>query len=149
MSKQKKSVGAGFGILIVKDGKILLGKRNDNPEKASSLLHGEGTWTMPGGKMDFGESLENGAFREVEEETGIKINKEKLRLISITNDIVPDAHFVTIGFLCEDFEGEASIMEPEEITEWKWFPLNGLPKNLFFPSEKIINNFKAGTLYKK
>ena len=141
-------VGVGIGIMILREGKILLGKRHDDPEKADSALHGEGTWTMPGGKLDFGETPHEGAERETEEETGIKINKEKLKLISVTNEIVTDAHFITLGFLCEDFEGEAKVMEPDEITEWRWFDLNSLPKPMFFPSEKITKNYLSGEIYK-
>jgi 8-oxo-dGTP pyrophosphatase MutT (NUDIX family) len=67
----KKKVGAGIGVLVLKNEKVLLGKRHDEAEKASSELHGEGTWTMPGGKLHFQESFEEGAKRELEEETGI------------------------------------------------------------------------------
>ena len=141
MSDTNKKPGVGFGIMLFKDNKVLLGKRHEDPEKASSLLHGEGTWTMPGGKLHFKEDLEEAACREVFEETGIKIRKEKLKMISVTNDIVEDAHFVTIGFLCEDFEGEVKVMEPDEITKWKWFELNNLPSPIYFPSEKILKNF--------
>jgi len=141
MANVNQKPGVGIGVMIVRDGKVLLGKRNDDPEKADSLLHGEGTWTMPGGKLDFGEDFQGAAFREIFEETGIKINKEDLKLISLTNDIVKDAHFITIGFLCEDFEGEPKVMEPDEITEWKWFELSNPPSPMFFPSEKIFKNF--------
>ena len=111
-------------------------------------MHGEGTWTMPGGKTEFHESFEEMAYRETLEETGIKINTEKMKIISITNDIVPDNHFVTIGFLCEDFEGEAQVMEPDEITKWQRFDLQDLPTPLFFPSGKVINNYLDGVIYK-
>ena len=57
-------------------------------------------------KLHFGETLEDAAHREVLEETGININKESLKLISVANDIVEDAHFVTIGFLYKNPEGE-------------------------------------------
>jgi len=137
--------GVGFGVMILKKGKVLLGHRHENPEKASSLLHGEGTWTMPGGKLHFQEKLKEGAIREVFEETGMKV--KDLEAISISNDIVQDAHFVTIGFLCKDFEGEAKVMEPDEITEWKWFDLDNLPSPLYFPSEKIIKNYLAKKIY--
>ena len=147
MSKtnESKKVGAGIGIMILKAGEILLGKRHDDPKKASSLLHGERTWTMPGGKLHFGEDLIEGAKREVLEETGLKA--KKLEIISISNDIVKDAHFVTIGFLCTDFEGEPKTMEPEEIVKWQWFNLNQLPQPIFFPSEKIIKNYIAKRIY--
>ena len=131
--------------MVLKNGKVLLGKRHPDPEKASSLLHGEGTWTMPGGKLDFGEDLLEAAKREIFEEVGLKT--ESLKLVSITNDIVSDAHFVTIAFLCENFQGEPKVMEPDEITEWRWFKLNDLPTPMYFPCEKIIKNYLAKRIY--
>ncbi len=136
----------GVGIMILNGkGEVLLGKRHDDPGKAKSLLHGEGTWTLPGGKLDFGERLDECALREVLEETGIKARK--LEPISISDDIVHDAHFVTVGFLCREFEGEARAMEPDEITEWKWFPISNLPDRMFPPAMKIINNYKGKEIY--
>lgn len=144
----EKIMGIGVGVMILKDNKILLGKRHDNPEKADSELHGEGTWTMPGGGLEFGEEFEYGAAREVEEETGIKINKKDLQLVSVTNDFNGDAHFVTVGFLCEDFEGKPKAREPDEITQWDWFSLDELPEPMFPPSKKIMKNYKDGKTYK-
>jgi len=134
--------------MILRDGKILLWQRHIDPAKADSELHWEGTWTMPWGKMHFGESFEETCARETLEETWIIIDKTKIKIISITNDIVPDAHFVTIGFLCENFQWEAQVMEPDEITRREWFDLNNLPKPLFFPSEKVIKNYLDGVIYK-
>ncbi|KKS82256.1 MAG: MutT/NUDIX family protein [Candidatus Wolfebacteria bacterium GW2011_GWC1_43_10] len=143
-----KKPGVGFGVMILnKDGQILLGKRHDNPEKADSVLKGAGTWTMPGGKLHFQETFEDGAHREILEETGIEIDKNNLQLISITNNIVEDAHFVTLGFLCKEFIGEAKVLEPDEITEWKWFGLENLPSPLYFPSQQVLANFKRKVIY--
>ena len=106
----------------------------------------EGTWTIPGGKLDFKEIPEQGAAREALEETGIKT--KNLKLISVGNEIVHDAHFITLGFLAEEFEGEPFVMEPDEITKWEWFDLNNLPKPMFFPAEKVIKNYLAKEIYK-
>lgn len=143
--QQKPKVGVGVGVMIIKQGQVLLGKRNPDSVKADSSLHGEGTWTMPGGKVHFGETFEDAGIRETMEETGLKINKPEV--ISLSNDIVSDAHFATVGLLCEDFEGEPKPMEPEVITEWKWFNFNDLPSPLFPPSQKIINNFMDKKFY--
>ena len=145
MEKQAQKPGVGFGIMILKGGKVLLGKRHEDPEKASSLLHGEGTWTMPGGKLHFQEGLKEAARREASEETGIKIKNPEV--ISVSNDTVYDNHFVTLGFLCTDFEGEPKITEPDEITKWEWFDLNNLPSPLFPPSKKIIKNYLDKKIY--
>jgi 8-oxo-dGTP diphosphatase len=144
MSNHK--VGVGVGIMILKDNRILLGKRHEDPEKAASALHGEGCLTMPGGKVDFGETINQAALRETLEETGLKLNT--LKLISLTDEILDDIHFVTNGFLCEDFEGIPQILEPDEITEWQWFDLNNLPEPLFPPCIKIVKNFKSKEIYK-
>jgi 8-oxo-dGTP diphosphatase len=146
MSDIKLKPGVGVGVMILRNNQVLLGKRNDDAEKASSELHGEGTWTMPGGKLDFGETLKEAALREAKEETGIVLNK--LELISVTDEIIPDKHFVTAGFLSEDFSGEPKVVEPEEITEWRWFGLDELPEKVYPPSAKIIKNFLGKTIYR-
>ncbi|MDP3093533.1 MAG: NUDIX domain-containing protein [bacterium] len=146
MDDLNKKPGIGVGVMILRDDKVLLGKRHSDPQKADSELHGEGRWTMPGGKLHFGEKLKEAAFRETFEETGIRINQEKLEIISVADDMVEDAHFVTIGFLCKDFEGEAKVMEPDEITEWQWFSLNNLPEPIYFPSKGIIEHYLEKSL---
>lgn len=138
-------IGAGFGVILLRGTTVLLGKRHDDPVKASSALHGEGTWTLPGGKYEFGESFEDGAKREVFEETGIRLNQ--VDVFSVANNIVPDAHFVTIGLVSTDFTGEPQVLEPDEITEWQWFSLDKLPRPLYFPSEKFLKNYQEGKFY--
>jgi 8-oxo-dGTP diphosphatase len=142
---EEKKIGVGVGVIVFKDNKILLGKRNGDPAKALSALKGEGTWTMPGGKLHFGETFEQAAKREALEETGIVLNK--VQVIAINNDQVEDAHFVTIGLFCDDFSGEPKDMEPDEITQWQWFDLNILPSPLYFPSAKILKNYKSQQFY--
>lgn len=146
MAKEKR-IGVGVGVMILSGNKILLGLRNSDAEKADSELHGEGTWTMPGGKMHFGESFEEACYREVAEETGIKVSKSDLTLISISNDKTLDAHFVTLGFLCRKYTGEPKVMEPEEIVDWRWFDLTDLPKNIFIPSANVIKQYNLSEIY--
>lgn len=144
MEEQKK-VGVGIGVMMLRNGRLLLGKRHDDPAKASSLLKGAGTWTMPGGKLHFGETFEQAARREVLEETGMTLGA--LKVICVNEDMVEGAHFVTVGLFAEDFSGEPQVREPDEITEWQWFDLNALPSPLYFPSAKVLENFKQNKFY--
>ncbi len=144
--KPQKKFGVGFGVMMLNsEGKLLLGRRHEDPDKADSELRGEGTWTMPGGKLEIGEGFEEGAFREVMEETGIKL--KDVKVMALNNDINEYAHFVTVGMFCDNFEGEPRVMEPDEITEWRWFGLNEIPENIFSPSKKVLENYKAGEFY--
>lgn len=143
--EEKRKIGVGFGVMILRNGKVLLGKRHEDPSKASSLLSGAGTWTMPGGKLHFGETFEEGAKREVEEETGLKLNK--VEVICVSNDMVESAHFVTISLFSDDFEGEPEVKEPDEIIQWQWFDLDNLPEPIYFPSAKTLENYKKKKFY--
>jgi 8-oxo-dGTP diphosphatase len=134
----EKKVGIGTGVLILKGNSVLLGKRHSPPYEA-------GTWTMPGGKMEYGESFEDTARRETLEETGITL--KKIELICLNNDETPNAHFVTIGFLCKEFEGEPRVMEPDKVTDWQWFTLDKLPSPMFMPSARIVENYQKNLFY--
>lgn len=142
---EKGITGEGAGVMVVKEGKVLLGLRNSDPTKADSALHGEGNWTMPGGKMHFGDTFEQAAARELIEETGLVGNNFKV--FSLSNDKVPDAHFITIGLLCDDFSGEPKVMEPDETIEWRWWEIDKLPNNIFPPSKIMAANYLNGKMY--
>lgn len=145
MEGEKKRVGVGFGVMILRDGKVLLGKRHSDAEKADSELHGEGTWTMPGGKLEHGESFEDGAKRETKEETGLNLNS--VEVICVNNDKNEHAHFVTVGLFSNSISGEPQVMEPDEIVEWRWFNFDEIPSSIFFPSAKILDNYKQNKFY--
>ena len=102
----------GIAVIVIKDNRVLLGKRKNS--------HGSGTWAFPGGHLEFNESIEDCARREVFEETGIHI--DHLRCGPYTNDIFAGEgkHYVTL-FVTADYEsGTPVVKEPHKCEKWAW-----------------------------
>lgn len=125
----------GVGVLVLRDGRLLLLRRAGS--------HGAGTWSTPGGHLDPGESPEQCAIREVEEETGVRLMN--VHFHAITNDIFEERglHYITIWMRGEVESGEARVNAPYEMTEVGWFPPDALPEPLFVPLENLL----AGRCY--
>lgn len=120
----------GVGVIVIKEGKILLGKRKGS--------HGEGSWSFPGGHLEFNESLEDCAKRELEEETGITV--KNIQKFTYTNDIFPkeEKHYITC-FVKADYDyGEAKILEPDKCEKWDWFEWDKMPEPLFIPLQNLL-----------
>jgi len=138
-------IGVGVGVMILEEGNILLGLRNPDKEKASSELQGQGTWTMPGGKVDFHEKLIDAAIRELKEETDL--DAKTLEVLCINDDFSETAHYVTVGFIATQYSGEVKAMEPEAILRWEWFSFDNLPENIYPPSKKCIEKYLTNKIY--
>lgn len=95
--------------------------------------NGTGTWSVPGGHLENGESWERAAMREVMEETGVRIDTPTV--LAFTNDIFPsgDMHYVSIWLSANWLEGEPYITEPDRCTAQAWHTFNDLPVPLFEP----------------
>ncbi|MDP2586991.1 MAG: NUDIX hydrolase [Candidatus Komeilibacteria bacterium] len=121
----------GVAVVINKNDKILLGLRKGS--------HGTGTWGFPGGHLEFNESIEDCAIRELREECSLTV--ANFRHLAFTNDIYPegDRHYVTLFLLADYVAGEPKNLEPEKLEKWEWFSPDQLPSPLFFP---IVNLLK-------
>ena len=120
----------GVGVIIIKDNKVLLGKRKGS--------HGAGSWSFPGGHLEFNEEIEECAVREVREETGIEI--KNIRRLTFTNDIFEKEkkHYVTLFVISDYASGKVKVMEPEKCEKWEWFEWDKLPKPLFIPIQNLL-----------
>ena len=119
----------GVGVMVWKGDRLLLGKRIS--------ARSENSWQFPGGHLEFRETVEDCARREVAEEAGIAIRN--IRPGGFTNEVFVDAekHYVTL-FVSADYDsGKLTVMEPDKCEQWHWFQWNRLPEPLFQP----IRNF--------
>lgn len=125
----------GVGVMVLKDGKVLTGKRKGS--------HGAGEWAWPGGHLEHMESIEECARREVREETGMEIkNVRFLRLMNIKT--YAPKHYVDIAMVADWESGEPQICEPDKIESWEWRDIDNLPEPLFAPLPTYFEALKTG-----
>ena len=104
----------GVGAVIVRDGRALIVRRAHEPRK--------GEWSLPGGLLQLGESLAEGAKREVREETGLDVQMGPP--IETFDRVHRDAegrvryHFVIVDFVCWSSGGEAIAGSDAEAVAW-------------------------------
>ncbi|MBI4092482.1 MAG: NUDIX domain-containing protein [Candidatus Kerfeldbacteria bacterium] len=126
---------AGVGVMVMKVGKVLLGKRKG--------AHGEGEYAFPGGHLEFGESVVACAKRETREETGIEItNVQFLFFMNLTR--YPGKHYAHIGLIADWQSGEPRVLEPDKSEQWGWYLLDKLPTPLFEACKISIESYRTG-----
>lgn len=134
MNKKRPTVGVG--VIIIKDNLVLIGKRKN-------VKLGKGTWGFPGGHLEYGETFESAAIREVKEETGIAI--KNVQFASTTNDhyLKEKKHYITVYMKAEYKSGEPKGIEKDKCEKWEWFSWRNLPTPLFLPIRNLLKqNFK-------
>jgi len=135
MIRGKDYIGVGVGAVILNDkAEILLLLRNKPPEK--------NFWSIPGGSVEFLETIEDAVIREVEEEIGLKIEIE--RLLGVTNHILEqeNSHWVSPVFLAKIISGEVRNIEPSKHLDIGWFPLADLPENITLTTREAVGYLK-------
>jgi 8-oxo-dGTP diphosphatase len=120
----------GVGVLVVQSGLLLLGKRKGS--------HGAGSWSAPGGSLEFGEDIEACARRELLEETGLAASSVDLGPYS--NDVFRQAqrHFLTVFVVARGITGTPQNLEPDKCEGWAWFAWDELPTPLFQPLQTLL-----------
>src|SRR3974390_809762 len=112
----------GVGAIIIHGDRALLVRRNTEP------LRGE--WSVPGGVLELGEKLRDGAAREALEATGLHV--EVGEALDVFDSIFPDAdgrtqyHYVLIDFLCRPLSGHAT--PGSDVSEVQWITFADLDR---------------------
>jgi 8-oxo-dGTP diphosphatase len=108
----------GVGVVVRRDGKVLVGLRRSGAQP--------GTWGLPGGHIEFGETWQQCARRELREETGLDLTTA--RVAGVTEAITPHdgRHEITI-FLEGEARGEVRNAAPAEHVRWEWHAWDAIP----------------------
>lgn len=129
------------GVIIENNlGEVLLGKRIGT--------HGKHEWALPGGKIDFGETLQEAALREVKEETGLHVTFS--RIVGINDDlewINEGRQYIGVIIQASYVDGTPRVCEPHKCEEWKWYSYDKLPERMFSPSKRGLDLARNGVLY--
>lgn len=122
------------GVIIVKNGKVLLLKRINS--------HWDSTWSFPGGHLEFWESWEECAKREIKEETNLEL--KNIKFAWVTNDVftLENKHYNTIFMTWEYLSWELKNLEPHKCETLDWFEVDNLPKPLFLPIVNLLQQDK-------
>ena len=139
MDSENQRPKVGIGVMIFKDGKVLLGKRKNTNND------GENEYANPGGHVEYMESLEECAKRETREEAGIEI--ENVRFLSLYNLKKYDKHYINIGLLADWKSGELQNLEPNKCEGWDWYDLNNLPSPLYGTMPQYLEALRTGKNY--
>ena len=101
-----------------------------------------GTWGVPGGKLDWGESLEEALLREFREEVALDLQQVRFALLQeaiLDSQFHVPAHFVLVNYYA--FSASTQVVPNEEIVEWVWVPPEqalSFPLNNF--TEKLVSD---------
>lgn len=136
MNDTPKYPGAAIGVIIWNGNKVLLGKRKGEL--------GPGQYSVPGGKIDFGETPFEAALREVKEETNIDV-KSLMFTGHVTNDWFPDKqkHFICMYYMgIADDPSQLKVMEPTKIEGWDWYDIDNLPEPMWMHTGQLLAGFR-------
>jgi 8-oxo-dGTP diphosphatase len=127
----------GVGAIVVQDGRILMVKRAAEPNR--------GLWAIPGGSLELGETLKEGAEREVLEETGIVVNAKHpvyaFDLVERDQEGKYRFHFVIVDMLADYIRGD--LKAAEDALEARWFsPADLKMIGLSVTTAKILEHIK-------
>lgn len=121
-------------IFLIKDGKILLGRRF----KTGWM---DGKYGLPSGHLEENETLMEGLIREVREETGVELVPENVEFVHVMHR---KSIYIDLFFVAKDWSGEPKITEEDKCDDMNWFPLDSLPENIIPSVKFVIENYQKG-----
>jgi ADP-ribose pyrophosphatase YjhB (NUDIX family) len=140
--KERFKIGAYVSLILRKDEKILLIRRFNTGSY-------DGFYSCAGGGMDGEEPVTQAMIREANEEIGIKLKKENLKVIHVIHSKKRSDGTECVGFYVEAIEwtGEPQNMEPHKHDDIAWFSLNDLPQNTSPALKHVLEMFNKNIFF--
>jgi len=120
-------------VMVIEGSKILLVKRGQPPH--------QGEWALPGGFVEYGETVEAAAKREVQEETGIAISLSAILGVYSVPERDPRGHTVSVVFVGKMIGGQ--LQGGDDAADARWYELDNLrEEQLAFDHEMIVQDLR-------
>lgn len=139
MTQEKFKLIASVYLLFVRDGKILLLRRQNTGYE-------DGNYGLVAGHLEAHESLTSAAIREAKEESGVDIAPHNLGVVTTMHRKQNDER-VDFFFEVKHWTGEPTNTEPDKCDDLSWFPLNELPSNTIPYIRQAIECSQKGIIY--
>lgn len=131
-----------FSAIILKQGdEVCLLKRS------KSSING-GVYAFAGGSVDGNETIIDATIRETEEELGILLTQDSLRLAHVLHVKTPNnQEYVNFFFIADAWNGTPTIMEPHKFDDLRFAPLKQLPEDTMKSHKHVVYMMEKGVMY--
>lgn len=140
MSKERYKIITVVYLVLIQDGKVLLGRRFDTG-------YMDGKYGLPSGHLEEAESLGQALIREVREEIAVILEPQDINVEHVMHIKSPDRDDMAFFFTANHFAGEPKNMEPEKCDDLSWFLIDSLPENTIPAVRQAIDCIRRRQMY--
>lgn len=132
-------VGASY-LVLIRDGTLLMQRR-------ANTGFMDGSYGIPSGHLDGGETAREGCVREMREEIGIELEPRALSVVHVMHRKAAHDERIDFFMTTDSFAGEIENKEPDKCDDLSWFPLDALPENTIDYIRFALGEISAGRTY--
>lgn len=142
MTTERFALSAAVFLILVKNGRVLLGRRRH-------AVWYDKSYDLVSGHLDGNETLVGALTREAKEEINITIDPKDVRFTTFLHIYHPEdgKEYFNVFFEVREWQGEPTIMEPDKCDDLRWFPLDELPDNLTPGARTGLQAFMDKTVF--
>ncbi|WP_433358863.1 NUDIX hydrolase [Streptosporangium sp. CA-115845] len=139
MSTDRYKTCVDVHLILRRGDEILLGKRQNTG-------YADGSWHLPSGHLDPGESASAALIRESAEEIGVSVKPADVRFAHLMHHYTNDAR-TALFFEVTQWSGNVDNREPDKCSGWDWFPLDALPDQMIPYAAEALAHYRKDLTY--